>query len=380
VLWDKASFPRDKVCGDAVSGKVFEVLNKLPNLHWQHWLQQPEQLPAWGVTFVAPNGKPLEVPFRPDPDFTQRAPGFLARRYDWDNHLFQLCCQHPNIEVHQGVQVRKAEALPTGQVRLHTATGAAYDTPWAVGAGGAHGVLGRDLALHTLRPRHHSAGVRWYWQGVEGLHPHGFIELHFIRRSLPGYFWIFPLPNGGANVGLGMRSDIVSRRRLNLKDMITDVVQNEPTLKERFRNACPEGPIRGFGLPMGSEKRKLSGPGWLLVGDEASLIDPFTGEGIGNALISGRLAALHIAQSLANPAAPPPLHAYDQAVYKRLWAELQLGSRMQQLCQYPWLFNLVVNKARRSPTLSRTISCMFDDVDLRAQFRKPSFYWKILWE
>jgi flavin-dependent dehydrogenase len=47
-------------------------------------------------------------------------------------------------------------------------------------------------------------------------------------------------------------------------------------------------------LPLGSKKRVISGNNFLLTGDAASLIDPFTGEGIGNAMYSGMLAAAHI--------------------------------------------------------------------------------------
>jgi flavin-dependent dehydrogenase len=72
-------------------------------------------------------------------------------------------------------------------------------------------------------------------------------------------------------------------------------IANNPNIKERFAQCqnC-KGGIQGLGLPLGSKKRKISGDGFLLVGDAAALIDPFTGEGIGNAMCSGMLAAAHI--------------------------------------------------------------------------------------
>jgi hypothetical protein len=51
---------------------------------------------------------------------------------------------------------------------------------------------------------------------------------------------------------------------------------------------------------------------------------------------------------------------------------------MQKLCKYPWLFNLVVNKANKNKTLRETISCMFEDLDMRAKLRNPLFYFKLL--
>jgi hypothetical protein len=70
--------------------------------------------------------------------------------------------------------------------------------------------------------------------------------------------------------------------------------------------------------------------------------------------------------------------AYDDVVYKRLGGELKLSTTLQRLCGYPWLFNFVVNKAYKSPSLRNTISCMFTDMDLRGQLSKPSFYLRIL--
>jgi flavin-dependent dehydrogenase len=74
------------------------------------------------------------------------------------------------------------------------------------------------------------------------------------------------------------------------------------------------------------------------------------------------------------------LNAYDQSVYRRLWPELNLSYKMQRMVRYPWLFNLIVNKANRSKTLQDTISCMFDDLELRERLRDPKFYLKVLME
>ena len=55
-----------------------------------------------------------------------------------------------------------------------------------------------------------------------------------------------------------------------------------------------------------------------------------------------------------------------------------MSAALQKLCRYQWLFNFVVNKAIKSPSLRHTISAMFTNMDLRDQLRKPSFYLKIL--
>jgi flavin-dependent dehydrogenase len=124
----------------------------------------------------------------------------------------------------------------------------------------------------------------------------------------------------------------------------------------------------------------MSGDRFMLVGDAACLVDPFSGEGIGNALYSGMLAAMAINEALpaADCSAAFFKTHYDDVLYKRLGDEFRISTTLQRLCKYPWLFNFVVNKAYKSKSLRDTISCMFTDMDLREQLSKPSFYFKIL--
>jgi flavin-dependent dehydrogenase len=230
-----------------------------------------------------------------------------------------------------------------------------------------------------MEKSHYCGGVRAYYTGVTGMDSDNFIELHFIDDVLPGYFWIFPLPNGRANVGLGMRSDKISQKKIDLKKLMEKIVTQDPVLSKRFTNATCEGDIKGYGLPLGSKKRKISGDGFVLVGDAASLIDPFTGEGIGNAMMSGWMAGNKAIEALsANNFSSDFLKKYDDAVYARLWSELRLSKIMQEMVNYPWLFNLVVNKANRNEELRTTISCMFEDLDMRKKLRSPRFYFNLM--
>jgi flavin-dependent dehydrogenase len=64
-----------------------------------------------------------------------------------------------------------------------------------------------------MEPKYYAAGLRAYYKNVTGTNEDNFIELHFIKKMLPGYFWIFPLPNGEANVGVGLLSDMVRKKK-----------------------------------------------------------------------------------------------------------------------------------------------------------------------
>ncbi|MEM7657477.1 MAG: NAD(P)/FAD-dependent oxidoreductase, partial [Bacteroidota bacterium] len=377
TILEKSSFPRDKVCGDALSGKVVSVLHYgLP--HLEEGLHAfPEKVGSWGIRFVAPSLEALDVPFQSKKAREKGvAPGYIAKRWEFDHWLMEQAQAHPLITVKEGVKVEAVE-VKADKVLVHTGQ-QQWEAKVIIGAEGAHSVVAKQLGGIRMEPAHHSAGIRAYYQGVTGFHPQNFIELHYLKELLPGYFWIFPLPNGWANVGLGMLSRDVSKERVNLKARLLEIVSTHPQLKERFSGAQLMGKIQGFGLPLGSKKRNLSGNRFVLVGDAASLIDPFSGEGIGNAMLSGRIAAERIGVALSKGDFSADFFAsYDEAVYRKVWSELRLSHQMQKLVNYPWLFNFVVKKVNRNEALQSMFTMMFEDLDIRQELRKPSFYWKL---
>jgi geranylgeranyl reductase family protein len=382
TIIDKQTFPRDKICGDALSGKTVYVLNKLnPRIISDFASDEQSFIDSWGVKFVAPNGKSIDIPFKSDKSTSDLPPGFIAKRIDFDYELFKrldtnFAQIHQQTELISINRTGKTFALqcksPSGTIEIN-------DVKLLIGAEGDRSVVAKQLTNIRKENNHYCAGIRAYYEGVTEMHNQNFIELHFLEELLPGYFWIFPLPNGQANVGAGMLSDTVSKKRINLKEDMLRAIANNPNIKHRFANATMIDKIHGWGLPLGSKKRQLCGDGFLLTGDAGSLIDPFTGEGIGNALYSGMMAADTIEDALKqNNYDHAFLKKYEIAFYDRQWDELKLSHTMQKLCKFPWLFNFVVNKAHKNKALRETISCMFEDLDLRAKLRNPFFYFKLL--
>lgn len=377
TIIDKAVFPRDKICGDALSGKVVEVLNKLDKSLVTELAGDNNYLGSWGVTFVAPNTQALKVPFTTKKD-KQHAPGFIAKRINFDNWLVQKVKANPLITVIENCEVR-SYTKQANSIKAQAKDGTAFNAKIVVACDGAYSAFTKDIAGIKTESAHNCHGLRAYYKGVQGLDADNFIELHFIKDILPGYFWIFPLPNGEANVGIGMRADKMTRKGINLKKSFEQLIATNPTIAARFKNAELVGDVKLFGLPLGSKKRKLSGDNYMLCGDAAQLIDPFTGEGIGNAMMSGMYAANQAAVCIeSNDYTAKAIQRYDKMVYNRLWSELSLSYRMQQLVNFPSLFNFVVRKANTNQVLRETISCMFEDIDMRAKLKSPSFYFKLL--
>ncbi len=381
IIIDKAVFPRDKICGDALSGKVFDVLKKLDeNFSKEIYSNENQFTGSYGVKFAAPNGKFIDIPFKKNLDSLAHPPGFISKRFHFDNFLVQKIDR--NIAtVMENCTLKEITQKGGGvdclleqkgkQIRVFTKV--------IVSAEGDRSVVAKKFSSIQKEDKHYCAGLRAYYKGVKNFHDRNFIELHFLKELLPGYLWIFPLPNGEANVGVGMLSREVSRRKINLKKVMLQAIASNETISHRFANAELIGEIKGWGLPLGSKRRKISGNNFLLVGDAASLIDPFTGEGIGNAMVTGMIAAKHLKKSLQeNRFDADFFSAYDEEVYKTLWSELKLSHTLQRLSKYGWLFNYVVNKAARNEELRDTITCMFDDLNIRDRLRSPKFYFRLM--
>jgi len=382
IVIEKELFPRDKVCGDACSGKTALVINRA-NPAWLTEILNDENtfLPSWGITFVAPNGKALDIPFTAKRSKETKAPGFTLPRLVFDYFLFRKMAS-PYCTIFQEATIKSVD-ITAGKVHVHMIQSNieyVISAPVIIGADGDKSIVRKTFLGENAAPKTSAVGLRAYYEGVAGLHPDNFIELHFLPEMLPGYLWIFPLPNGMANVGVGILSERIREKKMNLREQMLYAIRHNPQIAPRFANAKLVDKIQGWGLPLAMERQPMSGNHFMLTGDAACFVDPFSGEGIGNALYSGMLAAAAIQEARAHTdySASFLKTAYDDVVYKRLGDEFKVSTALQRLCQYPWLFNFVVNKAYKSPSLRNTISCMFTDMDLREQLSKPSFYFKIL--
>lgn len=378
ALLDKASFPRDKICGDALSGKVVSVAKHIAPQLLEEFYDFEEKIGSFGIRFLSPSGIQLDIPFKSDLSTLSHPPGFVSKRIDFDNFLVNkaIACDHVKWFPNCGVsKVQHDEGGVTVE-----AGGRQFRGKVVIGADGAHSVVSKDCGLRNISKRHHSAGVRAYVTGVNGFHDQNFIELHFLKDLLPGYFWVFPLPNGGANVGLGMlSSDLSKRPELNLRKRLLEILETHPEISPRFKNTEIDGKVMGFGLPLGSRKLPISTNRVLLTGDAASLIDPFSGEGIGNAMVSGRLAAKHIIDLAPKGNFDAEvMKAYDKTVYNKLGPELRVSAMMQKLVNYPWLFDFVAKKGSRNPSVKALMTMMFESIDLRKELTRPGFYGSLL--
>jgi len=371
ALLEKEIFPRDKTCGDALSTDVVNQLYRMDAALAQQFKEQVVKKTSRGIRFFSPDNKCLDIGLTDD-----LTSSYIARRIDFDHFYFEQVRQRPGIDAYVDCKVEELTSLENEIII--TTTKKKFRTKMVIGADGAYSVVTRKLGNHMVEKDHYCAGLRQYYENVSGFHQNDFIELHFYDGIMPGYFWIFPLPNNQANVGLAMLSSKVIKQKINLKEKLADIIQHHPAVAPRFKEAKPLEAIKGYGLPLGSKKRTCSGHRFLLTGDAAGLIDPFTGEGIGNAIRSGRLAAAHVIKAFEQNRFDASFNtAYDEEIYSKMWKELRISRSMQQLLQYPKLVNFVFRKAIKNQSVRSLLTSMLSNVDIKKELVKPSFYIKL---
>lgn len=374
AILEKDTFPRDKICGDAFGADVTKQFHLLDEGLTDKLQQFTNKVVSNGVRFFTPDNKLLDIKFTvPKEKF---GGGFIARRLDFDNFFFSETIKLSDVEIFQNHKVTDV-VTSEDTISLRTAA-SAFEAKIALGADGAQSILNKRLTENKVEKKHYCGGVRQYYGNVGGFHPENHIELHFYKGILPGYFWIFPLPNNQANVGLGMLSSAISKNKINLKEHLEKIIQTHPNLKERFKDSIPLDNIQGYGLPLGSKKRSISGTRFLLLGDAASLIDPFTGEGIANAIRSGRIAASHVLKAIKQSKYDADFNLrYDKEIYQKMWNEFRFGHSMQKLFRHASIINFVVKKANKNKSVQMLLSAMLNNLDMKKELVRPSFYFRL---
>ncbi|MDD5171497.1 MAG: geranylgeranyl reductase family protein [Candidatus ainarchaeum sp.] len=373
ILLDRAKFPRDKTCGDGISGSSVGVLKELGLLDK---VKDIEHADMYGVTFSSPNGTIVPIPAR-RPDGSP--PGFVCRREVFDNFLFQnaksLCAK--TLEGFFAEDFIRDGDMTTGIKGTYEGKPMEFQAKVVVCADGVAGMTARKLGVNNQAEDHQFAGIRAYYDNVEGMADR--IEIHFIKDALPGYFWIFPLPGKKANVGLALLVSDVKKKKANLSNILNDTIAKNPVFKDRFANAKRISDLKSWLLPVNTRKPKAAGNGYVLVGDSASLIDPFMGEGIGNALTSGKLAAKTILQAFKeNDFSEKSLSRYDAELNAAISRQVKLNYRLQRMATSAFLTDFLIGRAKKSKYVRDAITDSLLDSEDYTRLTDPLFPIKAL--
>lgn len=376
ILLEKESFPRPKVCGDGISGKSLKALKILDESLLRDIEVKPWASPSYGVRFVSPNGKFADVDFA---GIETHPHGFVCRRADFDNLLANRVRSNKYIDFHEHLKIDEI-VRKDGCISLKSKHSEQLFNCKLCLIGTGNSISAVKPFIRSPEPATRpGVGVRAYYQSISGIDNRRLIEIHFLKELLPWYLWIFPLSGDTANVGLALLYEDVKKQPLSLKNLLFDVLERNITLKDRFRNATLTGTVGSGQLPYYTGERKISGDQYMLLGDAAGLVDPFTGEGIGNALLSGIIAAEVAAACLKkNDFSARETAKYDENIYLKMKNELDLGLRLQRLARNGRLFNLVIGKASKNKHVRDYLGSMIYDLNTMKKLTKPLFYFRLL--
>jgi flavin-dependent dehydrogenase len=278
---DKAAFPRDKACGDIVGPRALQVLSELA-------VPRPRGGRDVGnILVLGPNGRRVRLPS--SEGLTYPGHGTVVTRVDFDSLLHHAAVEQGATPLHGRADEPLWEGERLDGYRMDG--GREVRADFVIGADGATSHVARTAGLVDARRVLWGFAVRTYVQS--------FVELPVISfwepsrwRAFPGYGWAFPGAAGGANVGIGVATlaDRAAGARAAralpafLGHLHRHDVLGEPTQDEAARHL-------GGWLKMGMVGTLPAQGRILLVGDAAGLVNPLQGEGIAQALGSGRLAA-----------------------------------------------------------------------------------------
>ena len=333
VMVEKDIFPRDKICGDAIPGLAFKAMDKI-NTEWGNAMRQFIDKEAVRTAKIfAPNNKIITL------DWITFA--YNSKRINFDHFLFQLVKNETTTTIFENKRLQKVVVEKDG-VECQFQENLVINAAIIIGCDGANSMVMRQLGSVDLQNSPSCAAVRTYYKGIEELKT-GVNEFHFFKHLLPGYFWIFPLENGWANVGFGILNSKIDKnnKKIKLRDTLEMITTTLPSIAPRFKNAQLMDSTKGFALPLGTHELPISGYRFMLCGDAASLIDPLQGHGIDNAMWCGLFAAQQATECFKNDNFEASFMAgYDKAVYKKIGSELATNAFIMRIfSRFPLLFN-----------------------------------------
>ncbi len=313
ALVDKAQFPRDKACGDIVGPRGLQVLADLGS-------PMPVARDVGELMVVGPTGQRAKLPC--GEGLTYPGHGTAVTRTVFDSMLHDMAVEAGAIPVHG----RAADPVDVeGRIDgFRLSTGLDLRADFVIGADGATSRVAGAAGMVDSNKVLWGFAVRTYLPQAVDL-PAIVLWESSPWRGFPGYGWVFPGPCDNANVGLGLgmagNRKAAAKVQLALPHFLEHLREVELLTDD---SATAHSRRLGGWLKMGMVGTIPAAGRVLLVGDAAGLVNPLQGEGISQAMCSGRSAAEAV---LAEPGRAAEQYrtwlARDHLPYHRITAAMQ---------------------------------------------------------
>jgi len=348
LLLDRQQFPRDKACGDGIPASAVDLLF---SLGLKEKFQAANFYPVHKLSIFSPRGMRLSADLK---ESESGAHAHVIPRLQFDallqEHAVACGAEFRQAQVKEplledgrvaGVRARLNGQLQDIRARI------------VIAADGVTSTIGRALRRETHQDGHRAIALRAYIEDIVEL-PHE-VEFYLYKAILPGYAWIFPLGEGRANIGLGMRLDRFRQVKQGLEEMLQSFLAM-PAVKERLRHGGQLRDIATWQLNFGSQKKlQHAFDGALLTGDAAGFINPLTGGGIHNGMLSARIAADVVDDALRhNDLSRRRLQAYEQLCDAAMARDMNRAYFLHRLLlHFPFIVDLIVRWAGNDSHLAK---------------------------
>lgn len=369
ILLDKARFPRHKACSDYINPGAVAILRQLGVLDE---LIRAGAHRTEGMLIHAPSGSRFLVDF-PRAESGREALGLTRYRLD---HLLFDRARSAGTTIMEGAHVRQVireAGQASGVVATIEGERRELRASIVIGADGRHSIVARQLGVAVPIRWPRRTGLMAHFRGARGLDRHG--ELHVMPG---GYGGLAPLEDGLTNVALVTGTDAVAHRDGALDDYFTGAIARMPLMAARLMDAQRVGPIRGVG-PLAHRVRQVCGDGFLLVGDAAGFLDPFTGDGIAQALRSAQVAAPIVSRALrAGDTSARALAPYRAARRRAFAAKRGVSWIVQGFIHVPPLIDYAAARLERRDTLALILTGVVGDFRPARDALSPLFLARLL--
>ena len=316
LFLDRAPIGRDKVCGDGIAPHAAAVLDTLGVT-----AVLPEEIVPQ-VRLVSPNGESNAA--------VTASPGYVVPRQTFDERLARAA-------IAAGAEFRMLKVSTLTQDDAGAIVNGDLCAPVVIGADGSNSVVRKLIGERANHGAALAVAIRGYAQTPVG-HPNELIlRWDSQRRGGLCYAWAFPTVNGTSNVGYGMSS--------------AGLIGGRAHLEERLRALLPEFELdgvelTGHTLPLTVQRPRLAVGRVLLTGDAASLINPFTGEGIYSALASGALAGM---AAVTDPETADKI--YPVELMRRFGRQYRQTKALYPLINYRIVLDTVIRACKADPRM-----------------------------
>ena len=352
LLVDQHNFPRDKVCGDGLIPDTHAAFKRL-NVHDE---VAALATPVQHVRCVGPRGGHVDVP------------GTLSvlPRKTLD-HILVRAAERAGVRLLTPLRF-EAPLLDGDRVvgaRFRTDNGPhEIHARWVVLATGA---VPQGLMAAGLCERQAPSGIalRGYVRNPALVGQITQLQIVWHPRLRGGYGWIFPAPGGLFNIGTGMTGSPAAESgkgrigKLNLRQMFDTFCAVYAPAAALMQGGELQGEIKGAPLRCSLRGARLSRPGLLVAGEAAGTTYAFSGEGIGKAMESGLLAAEALLHDVHAPSAAVQQHY--AAGMQTLAPQFKLYDTASGINEHPWLADLVIWRARRSPRILARLAGVLEE-------------------